>query len=140
MPKEQKVEYSELEAGYEFPPSSYKIDSSIVSAYLQAIEEVSSLYQDTELVPPVAVAAYSMAELSENISLPPGAIHVSQELEFIDVVSTNDTLTSFARVSRKHSRGKLHVLTIDLNVFNQIQKAVLAGRTSFILPEQDDRL
>jgi len=134
MPKEQKVEYKQLEAGYEFPPSSYKLDSSMVAMYLKAVEDTSSLYQDTELVPPMAVAAYAMAALSESISLPPGTIHVSQELEFIDTVSIKDTITSYAKVSRKQSRGKFHLLIVELNVFTQRQKAVLAGKTSFILP------
>lgn len=134
MPKEQKVEYKQFEAGYEFPPSSYKLDSSMVAMYLKAVEDTSSLYQDTELVPPMTVAAYAMAALSESISLPSGTIHVSQELEFIDTVSIKDTITSYAKVSRKQSRGKFHLLTVELNVFNQRQKAVLAGKTSFILP------
>ena len=86
----------------------------------------------------MAIAAYAMAVLSQGISLPPGTIHVSQELEFIDTVSVNDSLTSHARVGRKQSRGKFHLLAIDLNVFNQNQQAVLAGKTTFILPEQDD--
>ncbi len=142
MPKEQKVSYSQLEVGYEFPPSSYKLDSSIVATYLKAVEETSSLYQDSELVPPMAVAAYAMAALSEGISLPPGTIHVSQEFEFIDTVSTKDTVTSYAEVSRRRDRGKLHLLTVDLNVFNQNQKKVLVGKTTFALPEhdEDDRL
>jgi len=138
MSEKQKIKYSQLEAGYEFPPSSYKLDTSIVSTYLKAVEDTSRLYQDNELVPPMVVAAYAMAALSQGICLPPGAIHVSQELEFIDTVSVNERLISCARVSRKQSRGKFHLLAIDLNVFNQNQKVVLAGKTSFILPEQGD--
>jgi len=137
MSEEQKVEYSQLEAGYEFPPSRYTLDHSIVATYLRAVEDSSGLYQDTELVPPMAIAAYAMAALSESISLPSGTIHASQELEFIDTVDINDTLTSYARVSRQQSRGRFHLLTIDFNVFNQRQQAVLAGKTSFILPEQN---
>lgn len=137
MPKGQKIEYSQLEAGYEFSPSRYKLDYSSVAAYLRAVEDASSLYQDTELVPPMAIAAYAMAALSESISLPSGTIHASQELEFISTVNINDTLTSYARVSRQQSRGKFHLLSINFNVFNQRQQAVLAGKTSFILPEQN---
>ena len=136
MPKEQKVEYSQLEVGYEFHPSRYTLDYPSVAAYLRAVEDASSLYQDTELVPSMAIAAYAMAALSESISLPSGTIHASQELEFIDTVGINDTLTSYARVSRQQSRGKFHLLSINFNVLNQRQKAVLAGKTSFILPEQ----
>ena len=135
MPKEQKIEYSQLEAGYEFPPSSYKLDNSIVATYLKAVEDMSSLYQDAGLIPPMAIAAYAMAALSESMCLPPGAIHVSQEFEFINTANINDTVVSCARVRRKQRRGKFHLLVIDLNVSNQKQKAVLAGKTSFILPE-----
>ncbi len=140
MPKQPKIEYSQLKVGDEFPPSTYKLDSSMVAAYLKAVEETSHLYQDTGLVPPMAIAAYAMATLSESICLPPGAIHVSQELEFVGTVSIKDTITSYAKVSRKQTRGKFHFLTIDLNAYNQRQKAVLAGKTSFILPEPDEGL
>ncbi len=138
MPKQQRIEFNQLEPGFELPASSYKLDSSTVAIYLKAVEETSSLYQGTGLVPPMAIAAYAMAALSKSICLPPGTIHVSQELKFIDTVSTKDTITSYAKVNRKQSRGKFHLLTIDLNVFNQNQKAVLTGKTSFILPENEE--
>ncbi len=137
MLNRQRIEYSQLEVGYEFPASSYQLDHSTVATYLKAVEDTDSMYQGTDLVPPMAVAAYAMKALSENISLPPGTIHVSQKLEFTDTVSINDSLTSYAKVSRKQSRGKLHLLTVSLNVLNQSQKAVLAGKAIFILPEHN---
>jgi len=137
MTEKQKAEYRQLEAGYEFPPSGCQVDAATISAYLGAVEETSHLYRDTGMVPPMAVAALVMASLSEHISFPAGAIHVSQELEFINTVSTTDVLTSHARVARKQDRGKLCLLAIDLNVFNQAKKKVLAGKTSFVLPEAE---
>lgn len=134
MAEHQKVLYSQLEAGYEFPPASYKLDSAMVAAYLEAVEETGNLYRDNKLIPPMAVGAHAMAALAEGISLPAGTIHVSQEFEFKDAVSIEDTLTSHARVTRKQDRGNLHLLTIDLNVFNQHQKEVLNAKTSFLLP------
>ena len=86
MPKQQKIEYRQIEAGYEFPPASYKLDSSMVAAYLKATGETSRLFQHTGLVPPMAIAACAMAALSERISIPPGTIHVSQKIEFIEWV------------------------------------------------------
>jgi len=134
MLKQQKIEYSQLETGYEFAPSTHKLDASVLSSYLKAVEDTSYLYQDTNLVPPMAIAASAMAALSRGICLPPGAIHVSQELEFIDMVSVDDNLTSYARVSRKWGRARFHFLDVKLNVCNQNQKTVLTGKTSFILP------
>jgi len=137
MPKQQKVEYSQVKPGYEFPPVSYQLDSGLVATYLKAVGETSNLYRDSKLVPPMAIAAYAMAALSEGFAVPPGAIHVSQEIEFKDTVSIGDTITCQATVSRKQDRQRLHLLTADLSVFTQSQKKVLAGKTSFVLPEQD---
>ena len=138
MPEEQKLEYGQLEAGYEFPPRSYKLDASIVATYLKAVGDTSRMYRDAKVVPPLAIAAHAMTALAQSICLPPGTIHVSQELEFIDTVGVNESLTSYARVSRKQSRGNLHLLDINLSVLNQDQRAVLAGKTSFILPEHSE--
>lgn len=137
MSKRQKIEYHQIEVGFEFCPASYRLDSSMIATYLEAVEETSSLYQSAELVPPIAVAAYAMAALSEGISLPPGSIHVSQELEFLDIVNVEDTIICNAKVIRKQDRGRLHLMTVGLNVFNQNQKKVLKGKTSFVLPELD---
>ena len=127
-------EYRQLEVGHEFPPASYRMEATMVSAYRQAAGEDSQLYQETELVPPTAVAAYAMTALSKSITVPPGTIHVSQELEFQKAVSVGDTITCRAKVGRKLNRGGLNLMTVELSVTNQDQKAVLAGKTSFVLP------
>ena len=113
---------------------AFQVDSTTVADYLKAIEEDNAIYQNTGLVPPMAVAALALRSLISAISMPPGTIHVSQEFEFIDTVNTQDTLTSRAGVSRIQERGKLHLISVDINVSNQEQKPVLAGKTSFILP------
>ena len=142
MTELQRITFGQLEAGHEFPATSYQLNHSIVTTYLEAVGDTSSLYQNTDLVPPMAIAAQAMAALSKNINLPPGVVHVSQEFAFSNTVTVNDKLVSYARVSRKQHRGKFHLLTVDLSVFDQRKKAVLTGKTSFILPEHsgDNRL
>jgi hypothetical protein len=88
MPEQSRIEYSELNTGYEFPPASFQLDSTIVANYIKAVGDNSPVYQNGKFVPPIAVAAFSMAALSKDISLPPGAIHVSQEIELVNTVST----------------------------------------------------
>ena len=136
MPKEEKIEYHQLSVGYEFPPASHRLDAAMVTAYCLAVEEASDLYHG--LVPPMAVAAYAMAALAEHINMPPGTIHVSQELEFLKELTIEDTITSYPKVIRNQERGRLHMLAVELNVFNQHQQAVMTGKTSFILPQQDE--
>lgn len=132
--EKRRAEYSELTTGYEFVPKKFKLDKEKVTAYLKAVEGNRHIYDEQEVVPPMAIAALAMAALSEGIAFPPGAIHVSQELQFLDTVSIDETITSQAKISRKLERGKFHMLTISINVQNERKIPVLAGETSFILP------
>ena len=119
MPENRKIDIREVAAGYEFPPVSYQVDSVRVADYLGAVDEDNALYRDTGLVPPMAVAALALAALSRGMTMPPGAIHVSQEVEFLAAVSTADTVISQATVARSQNRGKFHMVTVDLSVVNQ---------------------
>ncbi|MBA7484856.1 hypothetical protein ES707_20387 [subsurface metagenome] len=138
MKKQEKIRYQQLEVGYELPSISYKLEPSMVAAYLRAVQEHSELYKDRKLVPPMAIAAYAMAALSENILLPPGVIHTDGQIQFLGIVNVGDTISCYSRVSQKQDRGRFHLLTIDFTVFNQERKQVLTGKTSFILPELDN--
>ena len=129
-----KIDYGELSNGYEFAPVSFRPDGEMVTAYLNAIEGDKSTYDKDKIVPPMAIAALAMAAMSQGLVLPPGTVHVSQELKFEDTVKTDETLTSYARVNRKVARGKFNMLTVGINVLNQEQATVLTGETSFILP------
>ncbi len=131
---EQRVDYSKLDVGYEFPQTTFCLDSSLVADYTSAVGETSPLYQGSKLVPPMAMAAFAMAALSKGLSLPSGAIHVSQEMEFVNTVSTGDIITSHAKVSRKQKRSIFQILTIDFHAFDQDNKMVMSGKTEFILP------
>ena len=136
MANQQTVEFSLLEPGHQFPPASYILETSLVEAYLKATEETCPVYRQERLVPPTAVAAYAMAALAEGIDLPPGTIHISQEIESIKHACVNDTITSRAKVSGKRNRGKLELLTIDIDVTNQNGESVLSGKTTFLAPQQ----
>ncbi len=133
----ERIEYSQLNQGYEFPRTVYRIDSTMVADYLGVIGETNTVYRDTGLVPPMAVAALAMAQLSGNLSFPAGAIHVSQTFQFHRLASIQDSFTSCARVSRKHGRGKLRLMTIAIDVYNQKKGRVVSGETTFLLPASD---
>jgi acyl dehydratase len=130
----QKVDYANLTPGYEFAPASFTLDGERVRAYLKAVQDSTGIYETDNTVPPMAIGALAMTAMAEGLLLPPGAIHVSQELKFMETVRQGETLTSYARVSRKVERGKFRMLAISINVLNQKKTPVLTGETSFILP------
>lgn len=130
----QKIDYKQLTTGYEFEPASFRLSYESVMAYLDAVESNKQIYKKDGIAPPMAIAALALAAMAARISMPPGAVHVSQDLQFLGLVGFNETLTSYAKVNRKVERGKIHMLSIGIKVMNQKQQTVLSGETSFILP------
>ena len=140
--RQSKLQYEWLETGYELPPASYDISAKVVSKYLEAVDESSNLYYQpdnpqalTGLVPPMAIAAYTMATLSQSLSLPPGTIHITQEIECLKTLSVGTRITCYAKVSRKQERSNLRFLTIDLSAFDENKNLVLLGKTGFAFPK-----
>ena len=131
---ERKVTYEELTTGYEFPPATLSLDKKLVTDYLNAVEDGNAIYDENKVVPPMAVAARAMIAMASAMVLPAGTIHVSQEVSFTNLAKVGEILTSRARVSRRVERGKLHMLTISIEVVNRDATPVTTGETSFILP------
>jgi hypothetical protein len=134
MTERTKTEYNQLFVGFEFPPQSYRLESEMISDYLKAVGETSDIFHIEKLVPPMAVTAFAMAALAEGMTLPSGTIHVSQELEFTNLVKVDDTITCYSKVSRKTDRGGLHIMSTDITVLNQFKEKVLVGKVGFVVP------
>ena len=138
MTVQRPVDYRQLEAGFEFPVTSYHVDAPAVAAYLAAVDEPDSLYCEASLVPPMAIVARAMTALSEAIAFPDGAVHVSQSVIFLGLTSTEDTLIGRARVDRVQRRGRLHLISIELSADHDDGQPVLRARTDFILPQDGE--
>ena len=125
------VNYEELIPGYEFPPASYELSASLVSKYLQAVDGAGDGF-----VPPLAITACVIAAMSGSFSLPPGtiAIHASQELEFFKLVPIGTTIECHTRVAQKITRGKMSMLILELEIFDQGNEKVQSGKTTIALP------
>ncbi len=134
MSASQPVNYDKLVTGFELPVATLTMDRATVSKYTEAVEEPVGPYQDTGLVPPMAVAACALGALAGSIAFPPGGIHASQEFEFVGAVSVGDTLTTSARITQRQNRGKLQIMAMEFAVLDNGQKAVLSAKSTFILP------
>lgn len=135
----QKIKVNELIAGYTFPEVRFEMDSVHVTAYRVATDDTDPIFNTTNIVPPMSVVALAMAELSNSISFPDGAIHVSQELNFLHSVNVGETITSHVEVSRILKRGNMHLLSINLTLIKPNGLTAIFGQTEFILPSQTTR-
>ena len=134
MEDSEKSQFDILEEGHEFPLITYKLEQAIVDGFIEATQMDTSLYTEGGPVPPMVLAARGMAAVAECVSVPPGSIHVSQELEFIGTVKAGETINCHAKVLRKQERGRLRIMTVGLDVFNEAGEKVMISNTAFMLP------
>ena len=123
------ISYEELTPGYEFPLADYELSRSLISKYLEAVDSELGTF-----VPPLAIAAYAMTAMSRYLSLPPGSIHASQELDFFKPVSIGDRVKCKTKVARKLSRGQMCMLVVEMNVLDEDGGMVQSGKATVILP------
>ena len=124
------MNYEELVPGYEFPSTKYELSASLVSKYLRAVDGL-----DAGFVPPLAITAYALAALAKFFTPPPGTmvIHASQELEFFKLVTIGTVVECHARLAKKISRGKMTMMLLELDVFDQSKEKVQSGKTTLAL-------
>jgi hypothetical protein len=122
----KSVSPEELVEGYRYPSASFSFAAQDVSAYLNATEDTVLAYDDN-LVPPLALAARALAELSIGMVPPPGTTHAAQSLEFRKPVKIGETLTLASRIEKKIDRGQLHTLTTGFSIRNERQETVMTG-------------
>jgi len=127
----EAISCDELIPGYKFPPATYELTASLVSKYLKAVDGAGDGF-----VPPLAITACAIAAMTKSFSPPPGTvvIHASQELEFFKLVPIGAMIECHTRVVQKISRGKMSMLILEHEVFDEGKEKVQSGRATIALP------
>lgn len=132
------MQITELKPGDKIPPSSFNLESDRIKDYIEAVEESSGYFthfSQGSLSPPAACASLALAALLKDIELPPGAIHLSQEIKLSKPVRVGQTLHCHGSLVQNQLRGRLRIMSIELVVNGEDGEVVLEGKTSFILSE-----
>jgi acyl dehydratase len=122
------------QTGYEFPPLEYRITRDIVNKYEASVEAGG---HSLKFIPPLAVAAFAMKVMSESSDFPPGIVHASQEFKFMKQAVIGSGLTCRAKVLQVIPRSSLHILTIEINTFDEKGDMVLTGKATAFLPGEE---
>ena len=127
------VSLKQVPVGYEFPPSRYELDGLVVSKYVEAVGEQHD-FLTMGIVPPLAIAACAMTATSQSFVVPPGSIHASQEFEFLKLVPIGTTISCSGKVANKLERGRLNLITLEIEALDQDQEKVLTGKATIAVP------
>ncbi len=137
MPDNNSVDYANIEPGHVISSASYTFSAKDVEAYLAATADDGALTRDAYTIPPMAVAALAMGAISEDISFPDGAVHVSQQMEFRGAVKVAESVVCTSTVLSRRKRGSFNMLTLGMEVKNETGTVVYYGKTTVLLPSEE---
>ena len=126
------VDFDTLTPGQQIVDKALAISATVTEAYRLAVEDSASP-DDGSFVPPTAVAALALAAVMDSVSLPAGATHTAQELEFTAPVPLGASLQCTAEVSQNSVRGGARFLTLQFKVSNE-GVAAITGRSNILIP------
>ena len=129
------LSFKQLPVGFEFPPITYELTESVISKYLEAVDEETD-FLTSGTVPPLAIAACAMTALSQSFTVPPGSIHASQELEFLKVVPIGAIINCGGKIAQKLERGRLNLVILEINTMNQAGEKVMTGKATIAAPNE----
>ena len=126
-----------LAKSHELPPSAFELSPEWVREYTAAVEDEAIGVVGLHLVPPMAVAALAVRALLERAALPPGAVHIGQEMTFRRAVRAGENLSASARIVSRGERQGWLLMGIDLSVSGE-GGPVMEGRATLTMPAAEE--
>ncbi len=121
--------------GGEVELGEWVVSQDFLDDYLNAVEDGLPIYEEQSVVPPMALAARVLGMILEKLSLPPGAVHTSQEFHARRAVRVGQEVRGSAKASRPVSRGGWRFLSTNFVLETIDREEVLTGKTMVMVPE-----
>jgi hypothetical protein len=123
--------------GRTFESEKVTLNSSVLGDYRSVIEATAEVYNE-DYVPTIALAAIGIRTLLSGLGVPPGAVHVSQELQSHRAAKSGDTVYCHGEVTQSSRRGKGgEIIVLEFKVIDRESVLLLDGRTTLIIFEQE---
>ena len=128
------TDYDSLAVGHVVSDRFHNIDNKVIDQYVTAVQDTS--FQDEHVfIPPMCICALSLRGAIEDLKIPGGTLHVSQEVRFIKSVTINQTLHGRATISSNTVRGNWRFMSIKLTVIDMNGIEVMSGKSTIMLPK-----
>ncbi len=125
------IDFFALRQGDVLPEFALRVDSDEVLAYLESTGEPAEHWR--EFVPPLALGAFAVAGLLEEVPPPAGVVHTGQNFEFLASVPVGQTLSGHVTVAQRAERQGMLFTTFTIELRSSTS-VVVRGRTSVVFP------
>ena len=112
----------------------WAIGREALEAYLEAVQDSSTIYEELDLVPPPTVAAFVLREYLRNEQLPAGTIQTIQQLQSMRPVRIDEELRCDLWLSFLPEEDGWTPVSAVFIVQDREREIVLKGRTVVLVP------
>ncbi len=130
------METSNITAGHELDTVYFVLDAALAHDYIAVVDDRSEIYEGTDLVPPTAIAALGVRTILDSLALPPGTVHLGQELSTHRIVTHGQRVSCRAKVAQSSKRGDGLFMVLEFTMTDDQDRLVMEGRTTLMVPGQ----
>ena len=108
-----------------------------VEQYVAAVRDESGMFDPSDsssVVPPMAVAAFSLRGVLDDLGIPRGTLHTAQEMSFLGEVSVGETMSCTASIAQNAVRGALRFIAVVMDVHGADQSIVMTAKSTIVTP------
>ena len=130
-------DYADLAAGDAISDRTFLLGLDGVGKYASAVRDESGVFDPAEespTVPPMAVATFALRGVLDDLGIPEGTIHVSQEMAFLGAVTMGEELSCKAVVSQNAVKTGYRLLAVGMEVSDREGRQVMTGKSTILVP------
>lgn len=131
------MDFDAIQPGTTLAREPLTISRERAALYRDAVGDRSALYDEAGVAPAMAVAALAMDSAMRAVELPSGAIHVSQQLAFMQPLALERPTTCTTTMSQNSVRRGVRFLVLQFEVASDGGAPVMTGSATITIKEAD---
>ena len=133
-----KVYLDQVDNGYCFPVIQTMIGKDILENYARVMNSnIRFSSNSAPIVPPAAIASITIGELLSRIDLPPGSIHMSEEIMSRSELEVDKKINVEVVLKNKSVREGYMLVSLVFNVKSETStNNIIEAKTVLMIPEE----
>tara|TARA_Y100000590_G_scaffold396892_1_gene478010 strand:- start:10042 stop:10434 length:393 start_codon:yes stop_codon:yes gene_type:complete len=127
------VKYSELKPDQIISTQKFSLDESFVRHYLQSTRDKAAT-KNIKFAPPMSLAALAVRAAVNDLQIPGGTLHLTQEVEFFGPFPIGESIFCTATLLQNSVRAGMRIMVIGLVIKNNTESQIMSGKSTITLP------
>lgn len=131
------LDYAALAVGDTISDRTFLLDEDAVEKYVAAVRDESGVFdtsEDSPVVPPMAIAAFALRGVLQDLGIPNGTLHTGQEMKFLGAISVDGVLHCEAKIVQNAVRAGFRFIGVGMDVRSADNGRVMTAKSTIMVP------